>query len=1054
MESIRWLVLFLIIIASQSSAEIFTTEPKDQLVPLESTADVSFTCATNAPDSTFSWTKNMDVIATSSTSRFQQYGGTLIISKPEASDAGVYQCVLSNEDGKVISNGGNLSFAYVNDFPPADKDQINTITGQGVAIPCAGADYAPSNEESDILTGRTVDFYWEAKNKWEAIKPPGNKTHYVSQKTGTLYLASPTQIDQDVLSCGVRANGWDLNGVPVDKKSGGSTLTVSESTQELPPVFLVQPGKNLAVLGGNALLECFASGLPVPDITWSRKSGLPANHKITEAGQLLLNEITEDMEGDYICTASNNLGSKTSTGSLTLGFAPEWTQEIESSEADLSSMLTMFCSATGVPPPSLKWYKDGIQITSSNRFTITSDENGSTMQIEDVKQADGGMYQCVATNKHGSTFSSAKLTVLAYGPEFAPGGDVPDVTKGAVGNDVTITCEVKAAPPANFTWVKDSVDVIVEGTKYSILETGSLQIHDISLLDEGDYTCEASNTLGEISDTGYLKIFDSVEITQGPVNKTIDAGDGDELVCKATHDARLSLSWKWTKDGESLEDSETHHYDISGRSLLIASATSDQTGSYKCCAVTEVGEDCGSAYVMVIAPPDPPQNVAVTSSSAHSQMLTWMEPSNNGAEITQYIVEGKDMYDDLWSVMSTIPDVVIKPGCDVIDLRPFNGYQYRISARNENGQGMPSEPSKVATTLKGAPSEAPSGLRGGVSTPGNLVVKWESLHRKYFGDVDVDYIVAIRKLKAVTLPIDLENPDNEVSDAPAWVEKVVSGGSSHSTAFQVNETEIYQPYETKILAENDAGEGPDSETAIVHTAEAAPAMAPTGLRTSKVEACHANITWNGVPDENGRTRGYKVKICNMKKCDAGSDWRNLTTIGGSPYIYINNLDANNLYGVKTAGFNTAGMGPWSTVYNFNTQKQPPSNAPTNVKLQLVGRTITSSWDAVEQEIPEGPIKGYVAEYWPRFATNKNAANEDTKTTSIKFDLPEDGEYEVWIRAYNAGGMGKPTHTFSVSTLKSTSGKQQGGGGSASALKTSFLHVISIASLWSVVNVLL
>ena len=61
----------------------------------------------------------------------------------------------------------------------------------------------------------------------------------------------------------------------------------------------------------------------------------------------------------------------------------------------------------------------------------------------------------------------------------------------------------------------------------------------------------------------------------------------------------------------------------------------------------------------------------------------------------------------------------------------------------------------------------------------------QSLHRKCFGDVDVDYIVAIRKLKAVTLPIDLENPDNEVSDAPAWVEKVVSGGSSHSTAFQV-----------------------------------------------------------------------------------------------------------------------------------------------------------------------------------------------------------------------------------------------------------------------------
>ena len=61
------------------------------------------------------------------------------------------------------------------------------------------------------------------------------------------------------------------------------------------------------------------------------------------------------------------------------------------------------------------WYKDGVELTSSNHLTITNTTNGSYVQriltISSLIEADEGIYKCIATNKlpNGTATQSSSL---------------------------------------------------------------------------------------------------------------------------------------------------------------------------------------------------------------------------------------------------------------------------------------------------------------------------------------------------------------------------------------------------------------------------------------------------------------------------------------------------------------------------------------------------------------------------------------------------------------------------------------------------------------------
>ena len=71
--------------------------------------------------------------------------------------------------------------------------------------------------------------------------------------------------------------------------------------------------------------------------------------------------------------------------------------------------LSLDCGASGNPPPSVSWYKDGQLLHGNGRVTISPERE---VIIPSLYSTDEGNYTCVATNSEGSASVTSIITVL------------------------------------------------------------------------------------------------------------------------------------------------------------------------------------------------------------------------------------------------------------------------------------------------------------------------------------------------------------------------------------------------------------------------------------------------------------------------------------------------------------------------------------------------------------------------------------------------------------------------------------------------------------------
>lgn len=77
-----------------------------------------------------------------------------------------------------------------------------------------------------------------------------------------------------------------------------------------------------------------------------------------------------------------------------------------------------------------------------------------------------------------------------------------------LGRTVTLECEASGKPPATYRWLRNGRELTLSG-RYRYETKGSvalLHIIDALALDEGDYTCEASNAMGSVTTNARVKI--------------------------------------------------------------------------------------------------------------------------------------------------------------------------------------------------------------------------------------------------------------------------------------------------------------------------------------------------------------------------------------------------------------------------------------------------------------------------------------------------------------------------------------------------------------------
>ncbi|XP_044217711.1 obscurin [Thunnus albacares] len=91
---------------------------------------------------------------------------------------------------------------------------------------------------------------------------------------------------------------------------------------------------------------------------------------------------------------------------------PAFKEVFKNQSADLNSTVTLVCVVEG-KPSTVRWLKNGQQITNDKQYRIETTENGvCTLVITKLTNNDSGIYTCEVMNKFGVTSYNGNITVV------------------------------------------------------------------------------------------------------------------------------------------------------------------------------------------------------------------------------------------------------------------------------------------------------------------------------------------------------------------------------------------------------------------------------------------------------------------------------------------------------------------------------------------------------------------------------------------------------------------------------------------------------------------
>ncbi|XP_044737369.1 vascular endothelial growth factor receptor kdr-like isoform X2 [Chrysoperla carnea] len=433
---------------------------------------------------------------------------TIILSNLMVEDSGVYICSVidhsKNEKSKNITINVKDS-PYIHLTSKSSLKPIKQSVGK------------------DVKFIVNVDAYPRVKYEWffnnNEITP---NLHYnvTSTPKQTKLIISKVSIHDDGLYM-LRATNHE----------GFQSINMTLEVPDRPCVSL--SGPSYILVNNKKQFNCTAVGNPIPKISWSFKECLrndecpqePIPNNSSEVGDLLkvtsLLTLNKNVSGTLICEASNTEGSDLNLKEVIITDVPDGDDGFnawqENEIVSVGDSIVLHCGASKHNySGSLEWYLNynDNPLTSNEAYEIDTSSTPysyrKSIKIPNVTKDYSGNYRC----DDGSRSSSLALNVLD--PELPA-----IIDSNLKGNNIKIhegrsfeyMCSVSGIPRPTITWKKNDKVWVPDPKRIRIKKDfGNLEVKEVVIFkytikeDEGKYSCEATNRLGQKVNSSLLMI--------------------------------------------------------------------------------------------------------------------------------------------------------------------------------------------------------------------------------------------------------------------------------------------------------------------------------------------------------------------------------------------------------------------------------------------------------------------------------------------------------------------------------------------------------------------
>lgn len=980
---------------------VFTQQPQGGLPEVIGNRKV-LTCSANGiPSPVYRWIKDGVLVSQNSSDM------SLQIKNISLSDAGVYQCIASNELGSLLSSRATVSVAYMVPYNASPDVVVTAREGHAavISLPPIGCIPPPAIQWREpgcspgsppdcsgyAITGETQRYHVTLNNQIVILE---TRVAYENNKTfkATIinsFIQQTTESPTYMLS--VQDTG-NPNG-------------------DILPEFVLPPNSTTAIQGDDLVkLECIANARPLNllSLNWYRKIN-GSRQLIQQDTKYLLSlyrrtlTIREPVTADsglYQCEASfikpgqiNSSPPIVAEANLTVYVRPSFLGIPQSElNVDMGMSEVLQCLALGVPAPTVKWYRNSALIDDTMRSRYQLASNGS-LRLLNVTASDSGVFQCFVTNSAGELSTSTWLWVGTSGPEIFT---LPQNISVITGDSARFMCEAKGAPKPVINWSRVTTSGVltqlVVSTGHIQLLGGELLIPVTDVGDEGLYVCNATNSFGNDVAEAFLTVTVRTRIDRPPQSLSVILSLNALFQCGVTKDPLVTVVWHWFLENTEITSSDSRRTIQADGSLEVRNVRNTDIGNYTCVVISVGGNDTASASLKVIELPHAPEitSVQLTPGSNRSVDIAWNPGFDGLSPVKSFILRYRVVTPSVTGVW-TIATSSIAPdqlSYTLTDLKPAKSYQFTVSAVNDVGESPQSDPSLVISLPQQPPSGPPRSFTGSPRSNSSFLLQWQAPDPDLMNGDLLGYIIRYKPSGY---------PDSTIStvNLTTYQDNVV---------YDLTGLIVFQEYEVAVAAFNSKGVGVYCGSLFIRTFEGIPSMPPTSLVVVAVNSTTFNISWLPPNPQyiNGINQGYKIfaqQVNTTVKLTyvVLSKTNNML---GQQTTYLTNLRKFTLYSVSVSCFTSQGDGPLSASATLRTLEDIPDQVSNLSFTNIMDTSLSVVWSP--PLTANGILTGYTLTYMQKDLIN-------TKVTT---------ELNATVLNFTITGLA-PTTTYTISVWAST-----------------------------------